>query len=292
MTTPTTPEMPLVYTAISDLRAQIAQWRRADDTIALVPTMGALHRGHLKLVSVAKTWKPETTVRVVVSIFVNPTQFAPHEDFVRYPRDLDADRALLKGQADAIWAPPVEAMFPDGASTRIAPGTTALGLETDYRPHFFGGVATVCAKLFTQVAPDIAVFGEKDYQQLVVVRQMVRDLDLPLEIIGAPTVRDQDTLALSSRNRYLTSDERHKALSLPQALYMVATAVHKNGSQPAIDRAVTVARAFLEAQGFRAVDYIAVRDAATLGPYTPGRPGRVLAAAWMGETRLIDNRAI
>ena len=186
---------------LRQLRAQVAAWRAAGETIALVPTMGALHEGHLALVRLGR----QRCRRVVVSIFVNPTQFAPHEDFERYPRDEAGDLAKLAGVGcDAAWMPDRGLMYPDGFATRIVPEGAAAGLESDTRPHFFGGVATVCCKLFGQVAPDVAVFGEKDYQQLCVIRQTVRDLDLPLEIVGAPTVRDADGLALSSRNAYLT----------------------------------------------------------------------------------------
>ncbi|MFM2421543.1 MAG: hypothetical protein RL291_73 [Pseudomonadota bacterium] len=287
------PDLPPVLTTLSSLRAQVAAWRKAGDTIALVPTMGALHKGHISLVERATKHKPKATVRVVVSIFVNPAQFAPTEDFARYPRDLDADRAkLADAEVAAILAPTVDVMYPAGHSVMVEPGTAADGLETAFRPHFFKGVTTVCCKLFNQVTPDFAIFGEKDYQQLCVIRQMVRDLDMSLDIVGAPTVRDTDNLALSSRNRYLSSDERHKAVALPQALYLVGQAVHKDSKPASIDRAVTVARAFLETQGFTSVDYVAVRDAETLGAYTPGKPGRILGAAWMGKTRLIDNRPL
>jgi pantoate--beta-alanine ligase len=265
------------------LRAQIAAWRGAGDTVALVPTMGALHEGHLALVRLAKA----RCRRAVVSIFVNPAQFAPHEDFDRYPRDEDGDLAKLSSVGcDLVWMPGRGEMYPDGFATRIVPAGAAEGLETDIRPHFFGGVATVCCKLFTQVAPDIAVFGEKDYQQLIVVKQMVRDLDLPLEIVGMPTAREADGLAMSSRNAYLSRDERKVAPTLHRVITKVAGAAAKGE----VATAISEGRAALTTAGFK-VDYLEVRDAETLKPAAPGisRPLRVLVAAWLGKTRLIDN---
>jgi pantoate--beta-alanine ligase len=270
---------------LRQLRAQVAAWRSAGETIALVPTMGALHEGHLALVQLGR----QRCRRVVVSIFVNPTQFAPHEDFERYPRDEAGDLAKLAGVGcDAAWMPDRGLMYPEGFATRIVPAGAAAGLESDTRPHFFGGVATVCCKLFGQVAPDVAVFGEKDYQQLCVIRQTVRDLDLPLEIVGAPTVRDADGLALSSRKAYLTPEQRRIAPELNRAITRVAAAV-RAGAAPA--EASAQARDDIARAGFTPIDYVEVRDAETLAP-TPaggGRPLRVLAAAWLGKTRLIDN---
>jgi pantoate--beta-alanine ligase len=270
---------------LAPLRAQVSSWRADGDEIGLVPTMGALHRGHLELVRLAKA----RCRRVVVSIFVNPAQFAPHEDFERYPRDEAGDLAkLAEVGCDLVWAPGVSLMYPDGFATRIVPGGAAEGLEGEFRPHFFAGVATVCCKLFTQVAPDLAVFGEKDYQQLVVVRQMVRDLDLPLQIAGLPTVRDSDGLALSSRNAYLSADERRTAPMLHRVITDIARSVLVHDSAAA---AVARGRAALEAAGFK-VDYLDVRDAATLRPAVAGGDAaslRVLVAAWLGKTRLIDN---
>jgi pantoate--beta-alanine ligase len=273
---------------LRQLRTQVAAWRAAGETIALVPTMGALHEGHLALVRLGR----QRCRRVVVSIFVNPTQFAPHEDFERYPRDEAGDLAKLAGVGcDAAWMPDRGLMYPDGFATRIVPEGAAAGLESDTRPHFFGGVATVCCKLFGQVAPDVAVFGEKDYQQLCVIRQMVRDLDLPLEIVGAPTVRDADGLALSSRNAYLTPEQRRIAPELNRAITRVAAAV-RTGAAPA--EAAAQARDDIARAGFSPVDYVEVRDADTLAPATAGggRSLRVLAAAWLGKTRLIDNVAV
>lgn len=279
---PTTP-IPVSRT-VADLRSRVGTWRRENRRIALIPTMGALHEGHISLVQLAR----ETCDRVVASIFVNPTQFAPTEDFSTYPRTFDDDIAqLTRADCNLVWAPGVGEMYPDGFATRVVPAGAAEGLETDFRPHFFGGVATVCAKLFLQVAPDIAVFGEKDFQQLAVIRQMVRDLDLPLAIVGAPTLREADGLAMSSRNRYLSADERRIAPLVHQVIVEVATRV---GAGEAADIACADAARGLTAGGFATVDYVAVRDAATLAAFDPAKgPGRVLVAAWLGKTRLIDN---
>ncbi|HEX5959442.1 MAG TPA: pantoate--beta-alanine ligase [Hyphomicrobiaceae bacterium] len=268
------------------LRSQVHDWRAAADTVALVPTMGALHRGHLDLVRLAKA----RCRRAVVSIFVNPAQFAPHEDFDRYPRDEAGDLAKLAAAGcDLVWAPERSEMYPEGFATRIVPGGAAEGLESDFRPHFFGGVATVCCKLFTQVGPDVAVFGEKDYQQLCVVRQMVRDLNLPLEIVGVPTVREPDGLALSSRNAYLTPAEREVAPLLHRVIDDVARVA---ATRADVTAAIAEGRSALERAGFK-IDYLEVRDAETLQAATPGagRRLRVLVAAWLGKTRLIDNVA-
>ena len=267
------------------LRATVSAWRAQKETVALVPTMGALHEGHLSLVGLAKV----RCRRAVVSIFVNPAQFAPHEDFARYPRDEAGDLAkIARAGCDLAWAPGVETMYPDGFATRIVSAGAAEGLESDFRPHFFAGVATVCCKLFMQVAPDVAVFGEKDYQQLCVIKEMVRDLDLPLEILGAPTVREPDGLAMSSRNAYLTAGERRIAPALHQTITRVAAAVAdgRNVEEAAADGCSDLLRA-----GFDPVDYVAVRDGETLEPVALAskRPLRVLAAAWLCKTRLIDN---
>ncbi len=276
-----------VIRRLAELRAQTAAWRAAGEHLGLVPTMGALHEGHLSLVRLAR----RTCRRVVVSIFVNPTQFAPNEDFARYPRDEAGDLAKLAGVAcDLVWAPDVAQMYPDGFATRVVPAGAAEGLESDFRPHFFAGVATVCCKLFNQVGPDVAVFGEKDYQQLCVVRQMVRDLDLPLAIVGAPTVREADGLAMSSRNAYLAPEQRRAAPAMHRAIASVAARVAA-GEAPA--HAARDARAELVRAGFDPIDYVEVRDAETLRPVSDAsRPLRVLAAAWLGKTRLIDNVAV
>lgn len=276
--------IPVIRT-LPALRAQVRDWRAQGEAVGLVPTMGALHRGHLDLVRLARV----RCQRVVVSIFVNPAQFAPHEDFDRYPRDEAGDlQKLASVGCDAVWSPARDVMYPDGFATRIVPGGAAEGLETDFRPHFFGGVATVCCKLFTQVAPDIAVFGEKDFQQLAVVRQTVRDLSLPLEIVGAPTVREDDGLAMSSRNAYLSAEQRAIAPAMYGAITQAAAAVH--GGADATAAAAGACDQMLAA-GFAKVDYVAIRDAVSLKAAAAGATQglRVLAAAWLGKTRLIDN---
>ncbi|MDX2257565.1 MAG: pantoate--beta-alanine ligase [Hyphomicrobiaceae bacterium] len=276
---------PLVATDFAALRQTIGGWRRAGETIALVPTMGALHAGHVALVARARV----LARRVAVSIFVNPTQFAPHEDLDRYPRNEAADIDLLDAEsADLVWLPSPALMYPPGHSTRVQPGSAAAGLETEFRPHFFGGVATVVLKLFNQVGPDWAVFGEKDFQQLAVVRQLALDLDLPVTVVGEPTVREADGLALSSRNRYLSSEERAVAPALNATIQSAAEAARAGGDISLIE---AQAAADLVARGFAKVDYVAIRDALTLKTYDAGagREGRVLAAAWLGGTRLIDN---
>lgn len=268
-----------------DLRKATAAWRAKNERIALVATMGALHEGHIALVEKAKA----SADRTVVSIFVNPTQFAPNEDLERYPRNEEADLKQLSALGvDLVWMPSLEEMYPDGFSTGVKPGRAAGGLETDFRPHFFGGVATVVAKLFNQVRPDLAVFGEKDYQQLIVVRQLARDLDMNLEVVGVQTVREKDGLALSSRNAYLSETERAIAPNLNLVLNEVA---HAAASGASIAHLKAAAQMRLLTLGFAKVDYVEVRDAETLEPYDvdAGRPGRVLGAAWLGRTRLIDN---
>jgi pantoate--beta-alanine ligase len=276
---------PRVIQTVAALRKAVATYRKTGDKIALVPTMGALHDGHMSLVEAAKKKAP----RVIVSIFVNPEQFAPTEDFATYPRTLDTDIAKLKRLGvDAVWAPDTKTMYPDGFCTRIAPGGPAYaGLEDAFRPHFFGGVATVVTKLFLQVAPDFAFFGEKDYQQLKVVTRMAADLDIPLQIVGVPTVREEDGLALSSRNLYLSTEERQKAPALHRVLQDCAAKVRLG--QP-IDRVVADGGQYLTSEGF-VLDYLEVRNAETLEPVTSAKQGplRILVAARLGTTRLIDN---
>lgn len=275
--------LPKVVGRVADLRAAVAGFRAEGARVALVPTMGALHAGHVALAEKAR----ELAQRTVVSIFVNPTQFAPHEDFSRYPRTLEADLIKL-GEAgvDLVYAPTPTEMYPAGFATRIEVGGPSEGLETDFRPHFFGGVAIVVGKLFTQCRPDYAVFGEKDYQQLKVVTRLSRDLDLAVEVVGLPTIREEDGLALSSRNAYLDEDERRIAPVIFTALTRAAEAI-RAGTAP--DDAVALARGMIEALGLR-VDYVAARNAETLAPLkAAGEPVRLLAAAWLGTTRLIDN---
>jgi pantoate--beta-alanine ligase len=270
------------------LRATVAHYRAKRESIALVPTMGALHAGHLALVRLAR----RRADRVVVSIFVNPTQFAPNEDFGSYPRTWEQDLAALSQlSVDAVWAPGVATMYPEGFATRIDPGGPALaGLEDAFRPHFFGGVCTVVAKLLLQVQPDIATFGEKDYQQLKVVTAMARDLAIPVKIVGVPTVREKDGLALSSRNAYLSVAHRAVAPTLYRMLKDCAAQL-KDG-QP-IAKTLARGRIEIERAGF-ALDYLEARHADTLAPVNrlADGPVRLLVAARLGRTRLIDNVAV
>jgi pantoate--beta-alanine ligase len=279
---------PTVVRTVPVLRRALRPYRQAGERIALVPTMGALHRGHFALVELAR----RRARRVVVSIFVNPTQFAPHEDFASYPRSLAADlKALRAAKADLVWAPSAEAMYPEGFATRIEPaGAAKAGLEDRFRPHFFGGVVTVVAKLFTQIAPDFALFGEKDYQQLRVVTQMAKDLDLAVTVIGVPTVRESDGLALSSRNAYLSAAERAVAPTLYRVLQ--ASAARINKGEP-IEMVLEEGRGEIARAGF-ALDYLEARHALTLEPIVLRKEGpiRLLVAAKIGKTRLIDNLAV
>jgi len=258
---------------------------RRGGKVALVPTMGALHKGHLVLVRQAR----RRADKVIVSIFVNPTQFAPTEDFASYPRTFARDLAELeKLEVDLVWAPGADVMYPQGFATRIVPEGPALaGLEDRFRPHFFGGVATVVAKLFTQCRPDFAMFGEKDFQQLKVVTRMAKDLDLPVRVIGVPTVREPDGLALSSRNAYLSDAERAGA----PTLYRVLTAcAAKMSAGTSIAKALDEARGEIMAAGF-ALDYLEARHAETLVPVASAKDGplRLLVDARTGKTMLIDN---
>jgi pantoate--beta-alanine ligase len=273
---------------IEDLRRRIAAWRADGLTVGLVPTMGGLHAGHLSLVSLAGA----RADRVVATLFVNPTQFAPSEDFDNYPRNEDADAALFESAgASLMFAPTPDVMYPKGHMTKVRVDGLGDVLEGEFRPHFFEGVATVVAKLLLQSLPDVAVFGEKDYQQLCVIRAMARDLDIPVEIVGGETVREADGLAMSSRNAYLSQAERAIAPKLNEVLRFVADVAQDATGD--IDAATASAGEELLAGGFASVDYVAVRDAETLQPLTdPARPARVLGAAWLGKTRLIDNLAV
>ena len=279
------PQRPTVARTLAALRRALQPYRATTQRIALVPTMGALHRGHLALVREAR----RRARRVVVSIFVNPTQFAPNEDFGSYPRRFETDiAALTEAKVDLVWAPSAAVMYPDGFATRIAPEGAALaGLEDRFRPHFFGGVATVVAKLFTQVAPDYALFGQKDYQQLRVVSQMAKDLDLAVKVIGLPTVREKDGLALSSRNLYLSDEERRRAPVLYRVLK--AAAVRIKAGEP-VEMVLEEGRAEIARADF-ALDYLEARHALTLAPVASRKDGpiRLLVAAKIGKTRLIDN---
>ncbi|MER8978512.1 pantoate--beta-alanine ligase [Mesorhizobium sp. M0870] len=274
---------PVVVDSVAALRAQIRDWRRDGLRVAMVPTMGALHDGHISLVRIAL----QKAERCVVSIFVNPTQFAPSEDLDKYPRQLarDLDR-LGAAKADLAFTPTVGEMYPAGFATKISVGGPSAGLESDFRPTFFDGVATVVAKLLLQATPDCAVFGEKDYQQLCVVRQLCRDLDLPVEIIGAPTIRDAHGLAMSSRNAYLDEAELKIARQLNVILRNTAAALAAGAGQS--DATEEASRALIAA-GFQKVDYVEARQSLTLAPWRRNREGRLLAAAWLGKTKLIDN---
>ncbi|WP_298951759.1 pantoate--beta-alanine ligase [uncultured Methylobacterium sp.] len=266
------------------LRARVREWRAAGDTVALVPTMGALHAGHLALVERGLA----ACRRVVVSIFVNPTQFGPAEDFSRYPRDAERDLALLaQAGADAAYLPDVAAMYAPGFATTVHVAGLTEVLCGPIRPGHFDGVATVVSKLLLQALPDLALFGEKDFQQLQVIRRMVRDLDIPVAIEGVPTVREADGLAMSSRNRYLSEDERRQAAVMHAVLREVATAVRGGGEAAP---ALAAGRERLERAGFGPIQYLSVNDADTLAPLDRvDGPARVLAAAYLGATRLIDN---
>jgi pantoate--beta-alanine ligase len=279
---------PHVIKSLPALRRAIAALRARGDTIALVPTMGALHEGHLSLVQMARGCAD----RVVVSIFINPAQFAPHEDFGSYPRTFATDLAVLAAlNVDLVWAPAVETMYPKSFATQIVPqGPAKAGLEDSFRPLFFTGVATVVGKLLIQCAPDIAIFGDKDYQQLKVLMQLARDLDLKTRILGAPIVREPDGLALSSRNIYLSAREREAAPILYCVLKRCAEAIAARGPIAAV---LNEGRKEITRAGF-ALDYLEARNAETLAPVASikERPLRLLVAARIGKTRLIDNVAV
>jgi len=266
------------------LRRAVAALRGDAATIALVPTMGALHAGHMALIAEAR----RRAGQVVASIFVNPLQFGANEDLATYPRREAADAAMLEAEGCALlWAPDAATMYPEGFATEVKVAGISEGLDGAARPGHFDGVATVVAKLFGQVRPDFALFGEKDYQQLAVIRRMARDLDLGIEIVGVPTQRDADGLALSSRNLYLSKQERRAARALPRAL---GEAVEALTAGAPIAETLARARERLEAAGFDPIDYVALHDAETLAPLDAlERPARLLAAARIGTTRLIDN---
>jgi pantoate--beta-alanine ligase len=281
-------DRPKIIRTVASLRRALEPYRRARQAIALVPTMGALHEGHLKLVREAR----KRARRVVVSIFVNPTQFAPTEDFGSYPRTFATDvKALAALKVDAVWAPTAAEMYREGFATRVAPEGAALaGLEDRFRPHFFGGVATVVTKLFTQVRPDVALFGQKDYQQLRVVTQMASDLDLGVKVIGIATVREKDGLALSSRNVYLSESERAVATVLSRVLKASAARIKRG--EP-IEMVMEEGGSEISRAGFK-LDYLEARHALTLKPVNSVKDGpiRLLVAAKIGKTRLIDNLGV
>ncbi len=281
---PTTPE---IVRTVGGLRDRVAIWRRDGGRVGLVPTMGALHDGHLALVRRSL----DESDRTVVSIFVNPTQFAPHEDFETYPRDEARDIAAIGAMGtDVAYLPDASEMYADGFTTTVSVAGPSDGLCGAVRPHFFQGVATVVSKLLLQCLPDRAYFGEKDYQQLLVIKRLVRDLDIPVGVVGVPTVRESDGLALSSRNAYLSDADRKTAPLLNATMRQVADKV-AHGDDVAM--AETWGRVQLQDNGFDPVDYLEVRDADTLAPIegalAPRRLGRVFAAAYLGKTRLIDN---
>jgi pantoate--beta-alanine ligase len=272
---------------INGLRRAVAELKRGGATVALVPTMGALHAGHMALIEEAR----RRADHVVASIFVNPTQFGPNEDFAAYPRREAEDAAMLEAHGCALlWAPDAAAMYPEGHCTTIRVAGVSEGLCGASRPGHFDGVATVVAKLFNQVRPDIALLGEKDFQQLAVIRRMVHDLDMAVEIVGVATVREADGLALSSRNAYLSSGERKAAAALPLALADAGESIRSGGD---IAAALAEAREALLRAGFGSVDYVELRDAETLEPLAAlDRPARLMAAARIGRTRLIDNVSV
>ena len=278
---------PQVVRTLVALDRSLARLRKSG-TIALVPTMGALHSGHLSLVRLAR----RRAKHVVVSIFVNPTQFAPHEDFGSYPRTFARDvAALAPASVDLLWAPSPALMYPAGFATRVIPeGAATAGLEDRFRPHFFAGVATVVTKLFTQCRPDVAVFGEKDFQQLKVVTRLARDLDLRVKVVGAPTMRERDGLALSSRNLYLSPQERATAPTLHQVLSACAAKIAAGASVAGV---MYEGGEAIERAGF-VIDYLEARNAETLAPIASTKEGpiRLLVAARLGKTRLIDNIAV
>ena len=277
---------------LTALRAAVDSLRKKRGAVALVPTMGALHEGHLTLVREAK----RQARSVVVSIFVNPTQFGPNEDLAAYPRQLAEDSRLLAGErVDLLWAPAVDEVYPNGFATTVSVAGLGEGLCGATRPGHFDGVATVVAKLFAQVRPDLALFGEKDWQQLAVIRRMARDLDLSQpaadRIIGVPTVREADGLAMSSRNRYLSTEDRRRAAVLPEALHKAAAAIAAGAE---VAKVLDMARAALLAGGFTGVDYLELAEAESLEPLDRlgFRPARLFVAARIGGTRLIDNMAV
>jgi pantoate--beta-alanine ligase len=276
-----------VVRSVAALRDQVDNWRAAGGTVALVPTMGALHRGHLALVAHAR----ERARHVVASLFVNPAQFGPNEDFSRYPRDESADAAALEAAScDLLYAPDLDEMYPPGFAVTVDPGPLAERLCGRFRPGHFKGVATIVTKLLLQARPELACFGEKDYQQLQIIRALARDLDIDVGIEGVPIVREPDGLALSSRNAYLTPLERTVAPRLHRALAEAARRVRTGVSLREAEREASEA---LLAAGFAKVDYVEICDAATLEPVARlRRPARVLGAAWLGATRLIDNLAV
>jgi len=275
---------PKLVRTVAALRRETASWRKEGLRSAVVPTMGAIHSGHMELVSEGL----KRADRVITTIFVNPKQFAANEDLDKYPRDEDGDvRKLGRAGSHVIFLPGPEEMYAPGFSTTVSlTGPAKAGLEDKFRPHFFDGVATVVAKLFIQTGADYAMFGEKDYQQLKVVTRMARDLDLPIEVVGVPTVREEDGLAKSSRNVYLSKTERQQALAIYRNLTYAAERIRAGVNPQSASRSATRT---LMALGFK-VDYVTARNAESLAiPQHKDEPLRLIAAAWLGKTRLIDN---
>lgn len=281
-----------IISQLDMLRTAVSEFRKEGKTIAVVPTMGALHEGHLTLIRAAKA----RADHVIATIFVNPTQFGPNEDLDAYPRQLAEDAAMLEAEGTAaLWAPTVEVMYPEGFASSIRVAGVSDGFCGADRPGHFDGVATVVCKLFNQVRPDLAFFGEKDWQQLAVIRQMARDLDLTLpladNIIGVPTVREADGLAMSSRNRYLNVKDRAEAVTLPNAMKAAITKIEAGA---AVKEALAELKAALISAGFQSVDYASLADAGSLAllDALTNHPARLLVAARIGSTRLIDNMAV
>ena len=276
-----------IVRTVAELRSHVSMWRREGLSVALVPTMGSLHAGHLSLMKVGK----ERSDRVVATIFVNPLQFAPNEDFETYPRREDSDiRKLVQEDIDLLFAPDVSEMYRPNATTTISVGGLTDCLCALSRPGFFDGVATVVTKLLLQALPDIAIFGEKDYQQLLVIKRLATDLDIPVEIIGAPTIREEDGLALSSRNVYLDTKSRSIAPSMYNILTQYASDI-SNGND--IEKSLQLAKQNMQKSGFEKIEYLDLRSSQTLQACNDiKRPSRLFAAAWLGSTRLIDNLAI
>ena len=276
-----------IVRTVAELRSHTSMWRREGLSVALVPTMGSLHAGHLSLMKVGK----ERSDRVIATIFVNPLQFAPNEDFETYPRREDSDiQKLVEEDIDLLFAPGVNEMYRPDATTTINVGGLTDCLCALSRPGFFDGVATVVTKLLLQALPDIAIFGEKDYQQLLVIKRLATDLDIPVEIIGAPTIREEDGLALSSRNVYLDTKSRSIAPSMYNILNQYASDI-SNGND--IKKSLQLAKQNMQKSGFEKIEYLDLRSAQTLQAFNDiKKPSRLFAAAWLGSTRLIDNLAI
>ncbi len=277
-----------IVRTVAALREKVSEWRSKGQTVALVPTMGALHEGHLSLMRQGH----ELCDRVCATIFVNPKQFAPSEDFETYPRGEgeDVEKLIAEG-VDLLFAPDVSVMYPDNFATTVSVTGITDGLCGASRPGFFDGVATVVSKLLLQALPDVAIFGEKDYQQLLVIRQAAQDLNIPVDVVGGPTVREADGLALSSRNAYLDTTERQQAATIIQVLRMAADNIE--AGRGTVDAELASAKKQLNDAGFTKIDYLELCDAETLVPVdTAQRPARLLVAAWLGETRLIDNIAV